>query len=375
MQKKFFFILSFISFFLLTGCNDKEPVKPSVTEVSIITVEAKPVVLRQMLTGRTNESLISEVRPQVDGLIVERLFKEGSKVEKGQVLYKIDPANYKATYDQAKATLESAEAALETAKNKNDRYQKLTKSQSISKQDLDDVQAEYKEALGAVSQAEASLENAKINLERTEIKAQISGYIGISKVTVGALVTASQTSALATIRSLDPIYVDVTQSSTQILKLQKLLSLKNIQSGSTVVELKLEDGSIYDEKGTLQLQEVAVDESTGTVTLRAEFPNPNKTLLPGMFVRAIVDDAINEEAIVIPQRCVTRNAKGEPVVLLVTEDDKVEQKVIKIGRAIEDKWLVISGLTPGDKLIVEGINKVSSGDLVKTINYQAEADN
>lgn len=373
MKKKSPSILFLSLIFLLVGCNEKETIAKPETEVSILKVEAKPVILRQMLTGRTSASLISEVRPQVNGQIIERRFEEGSEVEKGQVLYKIDSATYQAAYDQAKATLDSAKASLETAKNKNDRYQALRKSKGVSQQDLDDVVADYKAALATVAQAQASLDSASINLDRTEIKAQISGYISISNVTVGALVTASQTDALATIRALDPIYVDVTQSSTQLLRLRKLLSQKNIKSGSTSVELQLEDGSIYSELGTLQLQEVSVDESTGSVTLRAKFPNPNKTLLPGMFVRAIVDDAVDEQAIVVPQRVVTRNAKGEPTVLIVTSENKVEQKTIKVGKAIKDQWLVISGLIPGEQLIVEGINKVAVGDSVKTINYEDQS--
>lgn len=366
MSNKLFFL---VCLFLLSGCDEQVAAPAPKTEVSIITVVAKPITLKQTLTGRTKASLVSEVRPQVDGIIVEQLFKEGSKVEKGQLLYQIDPVSYQAVFNEAKANLENIQASLITAKNKYMRYQLLLEKQGVSKQDFDDVTATYKESLASVSKAEAALETARINLDRTKIKAQITGYIGISNVTVGALVTSSQSDALATIRNLDPIYVDVAQSSNQLLKLRKLLSQKNIQAGNAQVELKLEDDTTYEHLGQLQLQEVAVDESTGSVTLRAEFSNPDNILLPGMFVRTIVNDAVNEQAIMIPQRCVSRNSKGEPTVLVVNENNRVELKTITVGQDIGDEWYVTSGVNVGDHIIVEGINRVTTDEEVITVNY------
>lgn len=353
---------------LLLGCGQEQKQPQGLTEVSTLTLKSQSVQLTQTLYGRTKASLISEVRPQVGGIIEQRLFTEGRFVTQGQVLYKINDASYQAAYAQAQAALASAQATLATAKNKYDRYQVLIKSMGVSKQDFDDVTATYEESRASVTKAQATLDSARIDLSRTEIKAPIAGYIGISSVTVGALVTTSQSEALATIRSLDPIFVDITQSSTQLLRLRQLLTQQNYKTGSTDVALILEDNTPYQQLGQLQLQEVAVDESTGSVTLRATFANPERVLLPGMFVQAIINYAVNDNAILIPQRAVLRNAKGQPTVFVIN-DNKVSQRVISTDKAVGEYWLVTSGITENEQVIVEGINKVSIGETVKVIPF------
>lgn len=242
------------------------------------------------------------------------------------------------------------------------------KIDGVSKQDMEDAKASYLQAVASVEAKKAALQTARINLEYTKIKAPISGRIGTSSVTVGALVTANQTTALATIRTLDPIYVDLTQSSTQLLKLRALLEQQGIKQGSTKLALKLEDGSMYKQNGTLQFQEIAVDESTGSVTLRATFPNPDGVLLPGMYVRTLVDEAVNSAAILVPQQAIQRDPKGNATAFIVTADNKVEKRVVVTERAIGDTWLVNSGLNAGDRVIVEGVNKVRVGDVVRVVD-------
>lgn len=356
--------------FLWLGCSqESQTAKPVMqAEVGIYTLSSQSVTLTRELPGRTKATVISEIRPQVGGIIQARFFEEGSIVKKDAVLYQIDPASYQAAFDEAKAALKNAEATLESSRLKSERYADLVKLEGVSKQDAEDVKATYLQAVASVDEKNAALQSARINLEYTKIKAPISGRIGTSSVSVGALVSASQPTALATIRTLDPIYVDLTQSSTQLLKLRTLLAQQGIKKGSTQLALNLEDGSRYAHEGTLQFQEIAVDESTGSVTLRATFPNPDGILLPGMYVRALMDEAVNEKALLVPQQGVQRDPKGNATAFIVTSENKVEIHTVKTERAMGDMWLVSSGLSAGDKVIVEGSSKVREGSSVKAVD-------
>lgn len=352
------------------GCTqESKPAKsPLQAEVGVYTVHSQSVTLTRELPGRTKATLSSEIRPQVGGIIQARLFEEGAYVKKDAVLYQIDPSVYQASFDEAKAALKNAEATLESSRLKAERYAELVKIEGVSKQDMEDAKAAYLQALANVEQKSAALQSARINLEYTKIKAPISGRIGTSSVTAGTLVSAAQTTALATIRTLDPMYVDISQSSTQLLKLRALLAQQGVKQGSTKLSLKLEDGSVYAHKGTLHVQEVAVDESTGSVTLRATFPNPEGILLPGMYVRALMDEAINEAAVLVPQQGIQRDPKGNATALVVNAENKVEKRLLTTERAINDQWLVSNGLKEGERVIVEGTNKTRSGESVKVVD-------
>ncbi len=305
------------------------------------------------------------MRPQVDGIIRERLFKEGSDVKAGQALYVIDARSYRASRDQIAAQIESAKANLVTAQNKADRYRKLSDNQAVSKQDIDDAIAAAGTARASLHQYEANLRAANLNLEYTKVLAPISGRIGRSSVTVGALVQASQTTALATITQLDPIYVDITQSSAQLLALRKQLANGSVLPASATVHLKLEDGSDYPYAGTIEFSEVSVDENAGTVVLRARIPNPQRILLPGMFVRIETPQGIVPNAVMAPQQGIIRDTKGDPYALVVDAQNKVVQRKIKPVKAVGNMWVVSEGLKPGDHLIVQGTDKALPGATVK----------
>jgi len=354
----------------LAGCGKNQaggPQRPA-TEVGFITVQPQPLVLQSELAGRTTPYLVSDVRPQVSGIIKFRRFEEGSSVKAGQVLYEIDPAPYEAAVAQAKAGLASAKASVEATRLKAQRYDELLAIEGVAQQEADDARMAYQQAIAQVAQMEASLTSAQINLDYTKVRAPISGRIGKSTVTPGALVTANQETSLATIRTLDPIYVDMTQSSTDMLKLRRLIGEADMKSGQAKVRLRLEDGSQYKQAGTIKFHEVAVDESTGSVTLRAEFPNPEGVLLPGMYVRAQLDQAVATSAILAPQQGVTRDVKGNATALVLTADNKVEQRTLVAERAIGDRWLISNGLAEGDRLIVEGTGKVRPGETVNPVD-------
>ncbi|WJV52488.1 efflux RND transporter periplasmic adaptor subunit [Prodigiosinella aquatilis] len=361
MQSKAFLLLMVFS---LVGCDRAVEPKFDHAPITVVvkTLKTQPVVLSSELTGRVTAAMVSDVRPQVDGIIQKRLFIEGSEVKAGQVLYQIDPASYQASYDQAVAALKNAEATVRSAKLKAERYARLVKEDGVSRQDADDAQASYEEDVATVAEKKASLETARINLAYTKIKAPISGRIGISSVTPGALVTADQTTSLATIRQLNPIFVDLTQSSSQRLAMRE--QQKNAQ---TPVTLTLENDKPYAQKGILKLAELSVDESSGTVTVRAEFPNPQETLLPGMFVRASVEDGVDPAAVLAPQQGITRDVKGNATALVVNDKQQVEQRQVVTGQAIGNQWLVTSGLKAGDRLIIEGTDKVAPGDTVQAV--------
>ncbi|MCC6543937.1 MAG: efflux RND transporter periplasmic adaptor subunit [Nitrospirae bacterium] len=365
----------------LAGCNkgDKAATMPPAgpPEVGVVTIRTQRVALTTELHGRTSAYLIAEVRPQVSGIIQKRLFTEGADVKAGDLLYQIAPATYQAFYDSAKAALARAEANLTPARLKAERYKELIALNVISQQDYDDAGAAFNQAEADVESARAAVESARINLSYTKVTAPISGRIGRSSVTDGALVTASQPAALATIQQLDTMYVDVTQSSTDLLRLKQSLAsgaLKSDGTARTRVKLLLEDGSVYPLPGTLKFSEVTVDQSTGSITLRAIFPNPKRTLLPGMFVRAVLEEGVNEHAILVPQRGVTRNPAGDAMVLVVGSEEKVEPRVIKVVRTVGDKWLVSEGLKAGDRVIVEGLQKARPGTPVKALAFDSKAD-
>jgi len=339
---------------LLSGC-EQEAAAPAAPppEVGVVTLQAESFTLTTELPGRTTAFRIAEVRPQVNGIILKRLFTEGAKVKAGQQLYQIDAALYE-------ATLKSAQASLQSSKSLADRYKLLVDEQAVSRQEYDEAQAKR-------LQAEATLQEAKINVRYTKVLAPIAGRIGRSAVTEGALVSNGQAQALAVIQQLDPIYVDVTQSSAQLLKLRQELEngqLNTLGENALQVKLILEDGSEYAEQGTLEFSEVSVDPSTGSVTLRAVFPNPEQHLLPGMFVHAQLPSAVNSAAILAPQQGVTRNLKGQPTALVVNQEDKVELRELKANRTVGSQWLIEAGLKPGDRLIIQGLQFVKPGDAV-----------
>lgn len=342
---------------VLNGCKQELPPPPRQTpQVGVVTLESQPYVLTHELPGRTAAYRIAEVRPQVDGIIQKRLFTEGGEVKAGQQLYQIDAAVYE-------ATLKEAEAGLASSRSLAERYAVLVKSRAVSQQAYDEAQA-------ASLQAEASLEKARIDLRYTKVLAPISGRIGRSAVTEGALVSNGQAQIMATIHQLDPIYVDVIQPARELLALRRDLAsgrLERVGDNTAKVTLILEDGSEYGQEGRLEFSEVAVDESTGSVTLRAVFPNPDRELLPGMFVHARLFGGLKSGAILAPQQGVTRNTKGEATAMLVNAQNKVELRTLRVERAVGNRWLVDEGLIPGDRLITEGLQFIRPGIEVKAV--------
>jgi len=352
----------------LTGCDDKEAKQQQqVPEVGVVTLKTEPLQITTELPGRTNAFRVAEVRPQVSGIILKRNFTEGSDVVAGVSLYQIDPATYQAAYSSAKGDLAKAEAAAKIAQLTLNRYQKLVGTQYISKQDFDSAQADAQQADAAVLAAKAAVETARINLAYTKVTSPISGRIGKSAVTEGALVQNGQANALATVQQLDPIYVDVTQSSNDFLRLKQELDNGTLKQndGKAKVDLITQDGISYPQSGSLQFSDVTVDQTTGSITLRAIFPNPNHTLLPGMFVRAKLEEGINPNALLVPQQGVTRNPRGDATAMVVDGDNKVAVRQITASQAIGDKWLVTDGLKAGDKVIITGLQKVKPGAQVK----------
>jgi membrane fusion protein (multidrug efflux system) len=406
---------------MLSGCGDRNATgnapRNVTPEVAVVTVQPRQVVLTTELPGRTSPYMVAEIRPQVSGLIQKRQFQEGSDVKAGGSLYLIDPAPFQAALENAAANLatmkknaERAQAALEAsiagvarqratlelARTNRDRFEELIKDRAVSAGQRDQAVTEAqvaeaavkaaeaqvesdRKAIGAaeaaIQQAEAAMQTARINLAYTRITAPISGRIGRSSVTMGAIVTAYQPLALATIQQLDPIYVDVPQSTTELLRLQRRLEEGRIsRNGGNLdtVRLMLENGALYPLEGTLQFRDVSVDPSTGSVILRMVFPNPNGILLPGMFVRIVVKEGVNEQAILVPQQAVSRDPKGNPTALIVDAEGKVQQRMLTLDRAIGDEWFVIDGLAPGDRVIAEGMQKVRPGAVVKAVPFKEE---
>ncbi|EBU5756287.1 multidrug efflux RND transporter periplasmic adaptor subunit AcrA [Salmonella enterica subsp. enterica serovar Typhimurium] len=360
----------------LTGCDDKQDLQggQQMPEVGVVTLKTEPLQITTELPGRTVAYRIAEVRPQVSGIILKRNFVEGSDIEAGVSLYQIDPATYQATYDSAKGDLAKAQAAANIAELTVKRYQKLLGTQYISKQEYDQALADAQQATAAVVAAKAAVETARINLAYTKVTSPISGRIGKSSVTEGALVQNGQASALATVQQLDPIYVDVTQSSNDFLRLKQELangSLKQ-ENGKAKVDLVTSDGIKFPQSGTLEFSDVTVDQTTGSITLRAIFPNPDHTLLPGMFVRARLQEGTKPTALLVPQQGVTRTPRGDATVLVVGADNKVETRQIVASQAIGDKWLVTDGLKAGDRVVVSGLQKVRPGAQVKVQEITAD---
>ena len=354
-----------ISAVLLTGCDNSgnQQAQPQAPQVSVHVVHSEPLSVTTELPGRTSAFRVAEVRPQVSGIILKRNFVEGSDIKAGESLYQIDPATYQAAWNSAKGDEAKAEAAAAIAHLTVKRYVPLLGTQYISQQEYDQAVATARQADADVVAAKAAVENARINLAYTKVTSPIDGRIGKSSVTEGALVTNGQADAMATVQQLDPIYVDVTESSNDFMRLKQ----ESLQRGddSKSVQLIMENGQPYSLKGSLQFSDVTVDESTGSITLRAVFPNPQHTLLPGMFVRARIDEGVNPQAILVPQQGVTRTPRGDATVLIVDAQNQVENREVTAAQAIGDKWLITSGLQNGDKVIVSGLQKVRPGVTVK----------
>jgi membrane fusion protein (multidrug efflux system) len=366
------------SLLLLAVCESGhgQQITPApVPEVATVTIEPRQVELTTELPGRTSPYLVSEIRPQVNGIIQKRLFKEGSDVKAGELLYQIDPAPFQVAHDSAKASLGKAQANLPSVRSRAERYKELLVDKAVSRQDYDDAAAVVGQALAEIEYWKTSVEAARINLGYTRVTAPISGRIGRSSVTDGALVTAYQPTTLATIQQLDPIYVDVTQSSAELLRLKRNLEAGQLTSdgkSGKKVRILLEDGTPYPLEGTLQFREVTVDPTTGSFTLRIVVPNPEHLLLPGMFVRAVVQEGIAGDAILVPQQGVSRTPKGDPIALVVDENGTVQQRTLTLNRAIGDKWLVASGLSVGDRVVVEGMLNVRPGASVKAVPLNSQ---
>jgi membrane fusion protein, multidrug efflux system len=383
---------------LVGGCESKMAPPPAgPAEVGTVTLHSERVVLTTELPGRTAAYLVAEIRPQVNGLLQKRLFEEGANIKQGDLLYQIDPMPYQAAYEQAKAALATAQSNVGTAeanvvmaeanvpalKSREERLRGLVAIHAVGQQDYDDANAALRQAEAnlavrktaveesrtSVEVSRTAMESARINLSYTPIKAPISGRIGRSNITVGAMVTAYQPAPLAVIQQLDPIYVDVTQASADLLRLRKNLESGYLRNGSRgrQVRLLLEDGTPYPLEGTLQFRDVTVDPTTGSVTLRMVFPNPKQVLLPGMFVRAVVEEGVSEAAVLIPQQSVGRDPKGNPVALVVNAAGKAEQRAIGLDRAMGNQWLVTKGVGAGDRVIVEGAQNVRPGDPVRAV--------
>lgn len=356
---------------LLTGCDGQENPQQhaQAPQVSVHIVKSAPLAVTTELPGRTDAYRVAEVRPQVSGIILHRNFTEGSDVKAGESLYQIDPATYQAAYDNAKGELVKAQAAANIAHLTVKRYVPLVGTQYVSKQEYDQAVATAQQADASVVAAKAGVESARINLAYTKVTSPINGRIGKSSVTEGALVTNGQATALATVQQLDPIYVDVTQSSSDFMRLKQQTSLQKGDTSS--VELLMENGQPYPLKGTLQFSDVTVDESTGSITLRALFPNPQHMLLPGMFVRARIDEGTQPDAILVPQQGVTRTPRGDATVLVVNEKNQVESRTVVAPQAIGDRWLITEGLKNGDRVIISGLQKVRPGVTVVAITDTA----
>lgn len=370
-------VVSVLALAALTGCDDQKnggaPANAMVPQVSVVEIQPDTRAQTTILQGRTAPFLVAEVRPQVSGILQKRLFKEGEEVKEGQPLYQIDPAVYKAAVESAKAEVERAKSLVMQTRNSANRYAQLVKTEAVSKQMNEDAQAAYKQAQASLLAAQAQLKNAEINLGYTTITSPITGKIGRSLVTPGALLSGYQANNMAVVQTLDPIYVDVNESSRDLLKMKKEIAEGRIKvnEGAIPVTLTLEDGSVYPLEGKLELSEVSVDESTGTITLRAVFPNPDQTLLPGMYVRTQLPQGLRENAIFVPQRAVLRESNGSPYVYVV-QDGKIAIKKIKTIKTEGTDWLLESGLEPGDKVVIEGLQRIRPGVPVNIVPTMAE---
>ncbi len=374
-----FTVIVLASAVFLSGCDQNQQVKAPAsqpTPVGVITLTNQPLMLTKELPGRVTASQVAQIRPQVNGIIKTRLFTEGTEVKKGQALYQIAPEVFEAQIATSEAAIAKAQASIANAKAKAERYADLLEIKAVSQQDFDEANANYKSTQADLLTAKAQLKSAQINLNYSKVVSPISGQIGKSSVTAGALVNANQATALATVTQLDPIYIDLTQSSSELTRLKKAIANGELDKDLAIhsaVELTMEDGSAYPHKGTLQFSEVTVDPSTGSVTLRAEFPNPEKLLLPGMYVRAVIVEGVKANAILVPQRGVSRNTKGEGSAMVVSKNNTVEARVLEIDRTVGANWLVTSGLNDGDQVIVEGLQKIAPGATVNAVPAESIA--
>ncbi|MCX2560670.1 efflux RND transporter periplasmic adaptor subunit [Acetobacter farinalis] len=372
-------LLSAVALLALSGCNRKAapPAMPP-QQVGFITLQPQSVNVHTSLPGRTDAYEIAQVRPQVTGVIQKRLFKEGADVQAGQQLYQIDPSRYQAAYDTARGQLAEAEAAEVTARAKLERFKPLMQAHAVSHQDYDDALAAEKEAQGRILNAKGQVESALVDLGYTHLNAPISGRIGRTIITVGALVTANQTNNIAIVTRLDPIYVDVNLPAITLLRLKRELAEGRITpqaNGEVPVTLTLEDGSTYEHVGRMALSEVNVDPSTASVVVRAIMPNPDKLLLPGMFVHAQLDEGADPNGLLVPQQAVSRNTHGDPQVWIVKPDNTVELRQIQLGQAIGINWLVTGGLKAGERVVTVGLQKIKPGAKVKpTEDATSQAD-
>jgi membrane fusion protein, multidrug efflux system len=358
---------------MLAACGQGDAAKPApkATEVGTVTLQAQPLSITRELPGRTVAAASAEIRPQISGIVQARLFTEGSQVKAGQALYQIDPASYQTTLDSANAAVARAEASLQSARLTAERQAALLAADAGSRQDNEDAQASLLQARADLQSAQATAASARLDLQRTRITAPITGRVDTSAVTPGALVTANQTTVLTTVQQTDPMWVNITQSSGDILKLRQQIASGALQSGALGVQLKLEDGSTYAQAGQLQVSGVSVDESTGAVTLRASVPNPNGLLMPGMYVNVVLAQAQDPAAILAPQAGVQRDTSGSARAMVVAADGKVEQRTVTVAEAVGTRWRVTSGLAAGDRLIVEGSGKVRAGQIVSAVDTGA----
>ena len=356
------------------GGGDEQPPPQGPGQVTVVTLKAESVALTRELPGRTTAFLVAEVRPQVNGIVGRRLFTEGSLVKEGQPLYQIDDASYRAQANNARAQLARAEATANASRLSAARISELAKVDAVSRQDLENAVAAQKQAEADVGAAKASLDAANVTLGYARITAPISGRIGKSSVTQGALVSAAQTEALATIQQLDPIYVDLTQSAAELLQLRRELAAGRLQDNQTLpVTILLDDGSTFDQKGTLEFSEVSVDPTTGSYGLRVKVANPEGVLMPGMYVRAVIGGGVRNGAVLVPMQGIARDAKGDTSAMVVNPQGKVEVRPVKVSRALGDKWLVEDGLKAGDKVIVEGLQKIAPDMPVQATEQGSDA--
>ncbi|MBI1753556.1 MAG: efflux RND transporter periplasmic adaptor subunit [Acidobacteria bacterium] len=357
---------------LMLGCGKKEQAKAT-PDVAVMEVQSERTALTSELPGRVSAFLVAEVHPQVNGIIQKRLFTEGGDVKAGDLLYQIDPAPYQAAYDTASAAMARAEANLPAVRKRAERFKELLGVNAVGQQDHDDAAAALKQAEADVQAAKASAESARINLAYTRITAPISGRIGRSSVTPGALAAAYQGQAFTTIQQLDSVYVDSPQSSAILMEIQRNLASRRLKGGTpeqAKVKLLLEDGTPYAQPGLLKFSDVTVDPTTGSQILRMVFPNPGHILLPGMYVRAVVEEGVADQAILVPQKGVTRDPKGNAIAMVVDGAGKVEQRMLTVDRAIGDRWLIREGLRAGDRLILEGLQKIRPGAAVNVVPFK-----
>ncbi len=365
---------------IISGCSQQSASGPAPgggpPEVAVVVVKLERVEITRELPGRVSANLVAEVRPQVTGIIRERLFEEGNNVKAGDVLYQIDPAPYKAALDSAQAALTRAEANLPSLRERKRRYQELLEEKAVSAQEYDDISAALKQVEADVQYGKTAIETARINLSYTDIKAPIAGRIGKSNITVGSLATSGQPAPLAVIQKIDPVFVDASQSSSDLLRMKQELACGQVKRNDiqgAMVKLLLEDGTPYPHEGAFKFSDVTVNPATGSFMLRIAFPNPKQTLLPGMYVRTVVKEGVKDNAILVLQQAVTRDPKGRAVAMTVDLSDKVQQRFLKIDRAMGDRWLVCEGLQAGDRVIMEGLQKIRPGVQVKVVPFDAKS--